>query len=161
MAGYIRPKHTSLTLFIILFQECCLHPSHSIDLTIHYGRVGWFCLGVLCKEVALDVLHCQPMRWLVSVSKLCTVQLRPLPYWTSKDFVATFGVKQFNVLVLLGVLGGLLDTGSCCFCFSMRGTLLHRRLCTSRSTFCAKQTAGVNKYRLIWKCVRFSLRIWS
>ena len=30
MAGYISPKHTSLTLFIRLFQECRLHPSHSM-----------------------------------------------------------------------------------------------------------------------------------
>ena len=30
MAGYIRPKHISLTLFIKLFQECRLHPSHTM-----------------------------------------------------------------------------------------------------------------------------------
>ena len=30
VAGSIRPKHTSLTLFINLFQECPLHPSHSM-----------------------------------------------------------------------------------------------------------------------------------
>ena len=34
MAGYIRPKHTSLTLIINLFQECCLHPSHSMDFVL-------------------------------------------------------------------------------------------------------------------------------
>ena len=31
VSGWLfRPKHTSLTLFINLFQECCLHPSHSM-----------------------------------------------------------------------------------------------------------------------------------
>ena len=28
------------------------------------------------------------MRWLVTLSKLCTVQLRPLPYWTSMCLIA-------------------------------------------------------------------------
>ena len=36
VAGYIRPKHTSLTLFIDLFQECRLHPSHSMVLLCMY-----------------------------------------------------------------------------------------------------------------------------
>ena len=31
VAGYFRPKHTSLTLFINLFQECRLHLSHSMS----------------------------------------------------------------------------------------------------------------------------------
>ena len=30
MTSYIWPKHISLTLFINLFQEWCLHPSHSM-----------------------------------------------------------------------------------------------------------------------------------
>ena len=29
MAGFFRSKHTSLTLIINFFQECCLYPSHS------------------------------------------------------------------------------------------------------------------------------------
>ena len=38
MAGYIRPKHTSLTLFINLFQECRLHPAHSVGPCLHASR---------------------------------------------------------------------------------------------------------------------------
>ena len=30
---------------------------------------------------------CRLMRWLVSLSKLCTAQLRPHPYWVSKHIV--------------------------------------------------------------------------
>ena len=44
MAGYIRPKHTSLTLFINLFQECRLHPSHSMI---------WPLLDVVFQEMPL------------------------------------------------------------------------------------------------------------
>ena len=32
---------------------------------------------------------CQPMRWLISLSKLCTVQLRPHPYWESMHIEPT------------------------------------------------------------------------
>ena len=50
MAGYIRPKHTSLTLFINLFQEHCLHPSHSMVLGIIWLGVKLnttrFCKGI-------------------------------------------------------------------------------------------------------------------
>ena len=40
MAGYIRPKHTSLTLFINIFQECLLHCAHSMSTHyLTYGRL--------------------------------------------------------------------------------------------------------------------------
>ena len=34
VAGYNRPKHTSLTLFINLFQGCRLHPSHFMQIIL-------------------------------------------------------------------------------------------------------------------------------
>ena len=55
VAGYIRPKHTSLTLFINLFQECRLHPSHSmIWSAVH---------GLLCRDGRSAVLSFWSELW--------------------------------------------------------------------------------------------------
>ena len=41
MVGYIKSKHTSLTLFINLFQEFRLRPSHSVGTLVVGGSDGW------------------------------------------------------------------------------------------------------------------------
>ena len=45
VAGYIRPKHISLTLFINLFQECRLHPSHSMGGPLDIGSDETYCIN--------------------------------------------------------------------------------------------------------------------
>ena len=57
------------------------------------------------KEVVLAVLNCvKPMRWLISLSKLCTVQLRPLPYWTSiadsSFYITKYHCKKTNFFLI-------------------------------------------------------------
>ena len=69
----------------------------------------------------LDLIHfhahalsctvlCRPMRWLISLSKLSTVQLRPHPYWESMVYTDSTHLPS---LFALNVIMPILDiTGS-------------------------------------------------
>ena len=68
VAGYIRPKHTSLTLFINLFQECRLHPSDSMK----QAQLGW---------ITFFILHINPLEGTYNDAKIFQMTQIKLLYY--------------------------------------------------------------------------------
>ena len=88
--GIFKRKENSITKI----QQICFDSSVTSTLTKHFYLsiyiffvfwVSWWRIPIPTKPVALAVLHCVD-QWDDSfhLSKLCTAQLRPHPYWVSK-----------------------------------------------------------------------------
>ena len=92
MAGYFRPKHTSLTLFINLFQECRLHPSHSMHKPKSRYAIS---LKTLCpKKPIYQTKSCSCLylplthyNWINKVFNICNLVSFELAIWPSNGLI--------------------------------------------------------------------------
>ena len=104
VAGYIRPKHTSLTLFINLSQECRLHPSHSMlwhwskqkiaICLIHWSENALFQWKLVSSHWKLNILM-ENEKLLIGSNEMFSSSLHTLD-GTSGLFIHTFACVKSN-----------------------------------------------------------------